>query len=214
MKKKITLDNNFIFFVITILSFLIVLGLSPTISNDDISISFFICFILLLKSLSYSKRWLKYLLSLLLLYFFGEIVIRYYLKIDDIYFTLVILFLYLYGVARNISVQILHKHCKLLNKIIGSFGLYIILGMMWAVIYSLSIYIYPGSISGLNTGNNIELFVNTLYFSFVVLSSLGFGDILPHTAIMKMLVSLEAMMGLFYIAVVVSTLVNSKSQTE
>lgn len=212
MKKKITADNNFIFFVLTIISLLLVLGLSSALNNDIINTAFLICFLFLLKSLSYSKRWFKYLLFLLVFYIIGEIVIRYYFKKTDIYFTLMILFLYLYGVAKNISIQILHKHCKLINKIIGSFGLYIVLGMMWAIIYSLCIYFYPNSISGINITNSVTLFVNTLYFSFVVLSSLGFGDILPHTLIMKILVSLEAMMGLFYIAVVVSTLVNSKQQ--
>jgi voltage-gated potassium channel len=48
-----------------------------------------------------------------------------------------------------------------------------------------------------------------IYFSFVSLTTLGYGDITPQTALAERLSALEAIMGQFYIAVVVAYLVSS-----
>ncbi|WP_254662444.1 potassium channel family protein, partial [Vibrio parahaemolyticus] len=52
-------------------------------------------------------------------------------------------------------------------------------------------------------------FSNSAYFSFVTLTTLGYGDISLVTPIAKTLVYLESVVGVFYMAVVVSSLVSS-----
>lgn len=45
------------------------------------------------------------------------------------------------------------------------------------------------------------------YFSFVTLATLGYGDISPLTPVAQSLVILEAVTGMFYMAVVVASLI-------
>ena len=48
-----------------------------------------------------------------------------------------------------------------------------------------------------------------LYFSFVTMSTLGYGDITPVSAIARMLTYMQAVFGLFYIAILVAGLVGA-----
>ena len=52
-------------------------------------------------------------------------------------------------------------------------------------------------------------FSNAAYFSFVTLTTLGYGDISPLTPLAQVVVYLEAITGVFYMAIVVSSLVSS-----
>ena len=47
------------------------------------------------------------------------------------------------------------------------------------------------------------------YFSFVTLTTLGYGDISPATPIAEVLVILEAVTGMFYFAIVVASLIGA-----
>lgn len=53
-----------------------------------------------------------------------------------------------------------------------------------------------------------------LYFSFVVLSTVGFGDITPASASARSLMIVEALFGVFYITVVISRLVSLYGREE
>lgn len=57
-----------------------------------------------------------------------------------------------------------------------------------------------------------ENFSDAAYFSFVTLTTLGYGDILPITPIAKVFAYLEAIIGVFYMAIVVSSLVSSSRE--
>jgi hypothetical protein len=50
-----------------------------------------------------------------------------------------------------------------------------------------------------------------LYFSMITLSSVGYGHIVPINPYLRLIAALESMVGLFYIAVVVSRLVAMRS---
>jgi hypothetical protein len=50
--------------------------------------------------------------------------------------------------------------------------------------------------------------LQTTYFSFVTIATLGYGDITPHLPFSQMLVVCEAMFGQFYVAVVLAWLVS------
>ncbi len=46
------------------------------------------------------------------------------------------------------------------------------------------------------------------YFSFVTLSTVGYGDITPVSKVARMLAAMEAMTGLLYVAVLIARLVS------
>jgi hypothetical protein len=60
-----------------------------------------------------------------------------------------------------------------------------------------------GSPRGLSSPRASEL----LYFSYVTLTTLGFGDITPVHPVARSIAGLEALTGQFYIAIVVARLV-------
>ena len=47
-----------------------------------------------------------------------------------------------------------------------------------------------------------------MYFSFVTLATLGYGDILPYSEAARMLAVIEAVVGQFYVAVIVAVVVS------
>ena len=58
------------------------------------------------------------------------------------------------------------------------------------------------------TGRQGEL----LYFSLITLSTIGYGDIVPLTGEVRMLVALEGITGVLYIAISVAVLVSAYKQ--
>ena len=67
----------------------------------------------------------------------------------------------------------------------------------------------PGSFAGITAGNVTELLNQLTYFSFVTLTTLGYGDILPLTPIATSLAYLEAVIGQLYIAILIAGLVGT-----
>lgn len=96
-----------------------------------------------------------------------------------------------------------------LNIITGSVALYLILGFIWAILYTVLIQFFPEAISGLEPENWINTLSTMTYFSFVTLTTLGYGDISPVNSIAKVLVILEAVTGMFYIAIIVASLIGA-----
>jgi voltage-gated potassium channel Kch len=96
-----------------------------------------------------------------------------------------------------------------LNIITGSVALYLILGFIWAILYTILIQLQPEAIRGLEPENWVYALSTMTYFSFVTLTTLGYGDMSPVTPIAKVLVSLEAVTGMFYFAIVVASLIGS-----
>jgi len=82
---------------------------------------------------------------------------------------------------------------------------YFLLGFMWGDIFSLIETIQPGSFNlGQQEVPDMDSFI---YFSFVTLATLGYGDIVPLTKQSQSLTIIEAVMGQMYLAVNIAALV-------
>tara|TARA_B110000467_G_scaffold149171_1_gene155614 strand:+ start:216 stop:890 length:675 start_codon:yes stop_codon:yes gene_type:complete len=96
------------------------------------------------------------------------------------------------------------------NKILGAICLYLLMGLIWAVMYTLLQLNFANGFNDINNSNQwFELFPDFIYFSFVTLTTLGFGDISPALPLARFLVYFEAIVGQFYLAVLVASLVGS-----
>jgi voltage-gated potassium channel len=101
------------------------------------------------------------------------------------------------------------------DLICASLCAYLLLGIFWASIYSLTEIFLPGSfsISDVHTGVSGALDVSgtesgfAIYYSLVTLSTLGYGDVIPANSISRVLSSGEAVVGQIYLAVLVARLV-------
>ncbi len=82
--------------------------------------------------------------------------------------------------------------------------LYILAAQLWAMVYML-LYLIDAAAFNLPGGQgNLLVFE---YYSFVTLTTLGFGDITPLTNVAKMFSVLEAVVGQLYLVVVIAWLV-------
>ena len=95
------------------------------------------------------------------------------------------------------------------NRIVGAICVYLLLGVMWSIAYSVLEYLQPGSFNGLTEFASPVWNPDWIYFSFVTITTLGYGDILPLTQAARALAFAEAIAGQFYIAVLVAGLVSA-----
>ena len=79
---------------------------------------------------------------------------------------------------------------------------YMLFGYVWALLYSVIQHVEPASF----TVERLEL-MDFIYFSFVTLSTVGYGDVAPVSATARSLANVEAIVGQFYLAVLISRLV-------
>ena len=95
------------------------------------------------------------------------------------------------------------------NRIVGAVCVYLLLGVMWSIAYSALEYSQPGSFKGLTELASPAWNPDWIYFSFVTITTLGYGDITPLTQTARSLSFAEAIVGQFYIAVLVAGLVSA-----
>jgi len=98
-----------------------------------------------------------------------------------------------------------------LDMILASICLYMLIGLAWAFIYQLIEVGRPGAFNFLDLDEGHMDSVRYMrsqfaYFSYVTLSTLGYGDITPLSRIAQNWAVLEALTGQLYIAVVIARL--------
>ena len=90
----------------------------------------------------------------------------------------------------------------------ASISAYLMLGLLWTIAYWLVDQLTPGAFAfNTNEGRQSIRGFNAFYFSFVTLSTVGYGDITPLSKVARMLAAMEAMTGLLYVAVLIARLV-------
>jgi len=92
------------------------------------------------------------------------------------------------------------------DTIYGAVSVYLLMGLTWATAYSLVESVSPGSFSSSHPGTAFT-FPTFIYYSFVTLATLGYGDITPVTDQARSLAVLETVSGTLYIAVLIARLV-------
>jgi hypothetical protein len=97
------------------------------------------------------------------------------------------------------------------NVLFAGLSFYMLLGLVWVSIYFLVEEFYPGSfVGGSIVGASGNLVVSeVLYFSFVTLTTLGYGDISPVSPVARSVAVLEAIAGVLSLAILISRLVSA-----
>jgi len=102
-----------------------------------------------------------------------------------------------------------------LDTISASLCVYLMLGVFWSSLYALVDVYEAGAISGLPgqspavdvASDQTERSVGLLYFSYVTLTTLGYGDVTPTMAFSRMLAVTESITGQLFLVVLVARLV-------
>ena len=85
---------------------------------------------------------------------------------------------------------------------------YLMIGLLWSMAYRLVELLSPCAFRSGSSGGDIHMLgLTPVYFSFVTLCTVGYGDIYPASDTARMLALMEAMTGTFYIAVLIARLV-------
>lgn len=103
--------------------------------------------------------------------------------------------------------QVLFSGVVDFNKIVGAICIYLLMGLIWAMMYLFLAQAIPGAFNGLEQLVWYENFADVAYYSYVTLTTLGYGDISPVTPIARFLVYMEAVVGVFYMAILVASLI-------
>jgi hypothetical protein len=118
---------------------------------------------------------------------------------------------YLLLLASLILGQALREGPTTSHRIMGAVAVYLLIGMIWSVAYHLVTLWIPGAfgIQGPNvSGEGEPLQSQLFYFSFVTLTSIGYGDIAAVHPIVRMLVILEGVVGQLFPAILIARLVS------
>ena len=105
--------------------------------------------------------------------------------------------------------DVLRKGAVTADKIYGALCVYLLIGLTWGFMFLTLEGVQPGSFQfGQARSSGIEKDPATLvYFSFVTLSTVGYGDITPLSPPARSFAFMEAIIGQIYLAVLVARLV-------
>ncbi|MGY0615256.1 potassium channel family protein [Vibrio sp. FJH11] len=211
--KNINEENNFFYLTLALIVLLIGGAFVQIVDEGTIEhmlqaftiLTFIVCF----ASLRFDKTWSRFLYTLVGIWVI-VIVIKTIFHIQEMNVVMLALtFAFFFGTFKSIARQILFTGHVNSNKVIGSVALFLLLGLMWAIAYLILIEFSPQAFTGMEAISWGQNFSNAAYFSFVTLTTLGYGDISPLTPLAQVIVYLEAITGVFYMAIVVSSLVSS-----
>ena len=134
----------------------------------------------------------------------------YLLETANLEFVHLLFMLVFFSITLKLAAeQVLFSGKITINSMVGSICIYLLLGLIWVMLYLLLNEFIPHSFSGLAATTWQDNFSDTIYFSFVTLTTLGYGDILPLNPLARFLVYCEVVVGVFYMAIVVSSLVGA-----
>ena len=124
------------------------------------------------------------------------------------YLHLLILFcFYLWAIWLAARQVLFSKGLIDVNRIVGAICIYLLMGLIWAMMYLFIAQAIPGAFNGIEQLVWYHNFADVAYYSFVTLTTLGYGDISPVAPVAKFLVYMEAVVGVFYMAILVASLV-------
>jgi len=95
-------------------------------------------------------------------------------------------------------------------------SVYLLLGLIWGLTYSLVAQLRPGAFAFNAAGAVPHALTGfeSFYFSFITLTTVGYGDITPVSKVARMLTMMEAMTGTLFVGILIARLVSVYSTTQ
>lgn len=93
------------------------------------------------------------------------------------------------------------------DTLCGAIAVYLMIGLTWSLAYVLLEHLHPGSFRLTAAGMQGVDGKDLLYFSYVTLATLGYGDVVPATDGARSLAVLEGLCGTVYMAILVARLI-------
>jgi hypothetical protein len=96
-------------------------------------------------------------------------------------------------------------------RLVGAVVAYLLVGLTWAYIYDLLEVVHPGSFNTAHGGMAEGSYPTVLYYSFVTLTTVGYGDITPVSAAARALSNLESLVGVLFPAILIGRLLSMRA---
>jgi len=111
---------------------------------------------------------------------------------------------------------VLRAETVTLDTIYGALSVYLLIAFVWGTAYMLLETLHPGALA-MNTTRHPDHHIDwsdCMFYSFVTLTSLGYGDMVPAIPQSRSLSILEAVSGIMYVAILIARLVGLYSSTK
>lgn len=118
---------------------------------------------------------------------------------------------YMIYIITLVVTQIFAERIITINKIAGGVAAYVLIGLIWASLYLTVFILQPESFAygGQKIESN-EALKQLSYFSFVTLTTLGYGDVTATGSLARVLVMLEGLLGQLFPAIFIAKLVSQQ----
>jgi hypothetical protein len=100
---------------------------------------------------------------------------------------------------------VLRSRCVTSDVIAGALASYLMIGLTWAIAYGLVETMAPGSIVA--PGSAPVDLQTVVYFSFITLMTIGFGDVTPLSTAARTLAVFEGLIGVAFTTIILAVLV-------
>jgi hypothetical protein len=104
--------------------------------------------------------------------------------------------------------QVFGKGRVSFHRIVGAILLYLLIALFFVSAFAFVGLIWPDAFQGIKIEDSTTLASNLIYFSFVTLTSTGYGDILPVHPFARSLCNVETIIGQLYPATLLARLVS------
>jgi len=199
--------HRFLYLLITLVAFVTLVPVLEELGYGGMIFTIFLSTILLSAAYAVSESRGHFLLALILAgpafvlrlinNFLGSTWLELVADVFSISFLLLVAMLILTHVLKDEKVNS--------EKIFGALSVYLLLGVIWAMLFIVVEFLVPGS---LRHGQEQALMgAEMVYYSFVTLTTLGYGDIVPVSQSARALATLEALTGQLFLTVLVARLV-------
>jgi hypothetical protein len=94
------------------------------------------------------------------------------------------------------------------HRIIGAILVYLSVAVIFTALFTMIGLLVPNAFSGMSLEDNPALASKVIYFSFVTLTSTGYGDVFPVHPVARSLCNLETIIGQLYPATLLARLVS------
>lgn len=214
---RVTEKNNFIYLAISLVLLLLVGALVdqfPSQLGKHLVQAFSIITLMVgVFSIKSSHRWFRpgigFVIAVVLL-----VVLSVFLERSELYYLHLLMLIVFYSLATWMAArQVLFTGPIDSNKIVGAICIYLLMGLIWTLLYLMIAQAVPEAFIGLKQAPWLDNFANVAYYSFVTLTTLGYGDISPVAPIARFLAYMEAITGAFYMAILVASLIGIRTST-
>jgi len=185
----------------------------PLVIQPDVNLVFVILNMLSGLYLVHNKsRWVKLFFIILLILTTGRLVIQ---LLGQSFFLErlgeVILVIYFIAIAIVIFRDLIVEKNFTMESVYSVFSGFILISFAFGFILMFQNNIVPDSLNGID---NAALVSEYVYFSFITLLTIGYGDITPSTDVTKQLVVFTSLVGNFYTVFVTAIIVGKLSQSK